>query len=183
MIQLKPNCLVLKTAGGEQIPCEAEWATHEWVGELGLDLEPDIVQNASAAVLHYFKHELNRNTVSVDEFADALEKVFRRLSVELRSKQGAPLRIAEANLGELARKSGVGGELFFFKALRAELKRKLQESPQVLRFCGLRHCAKQLTGSTRWNRRCQALSDQIVEYLRVCWSAEPRSQSSALLIL
>src|SRR5439155_14900038 len=80
--------------------------------------------------------------------------------------------VAETDLRRLAFQSGKGYELLFFLSLRQELRQKLQLSPQVLRFRGLRVCVKQLTGAKRWTRRCQALHDQIVDYLRTCLGAE-----------
>lgn len=184
MIQLKPDCLIFKTSEGEQIPCSAESATNEMIRGIGLTLEPEMVQNASAAVLHYFKHELKQNYVSVDEFTDAMEKVFRNLRVGASSKEGASsIRVEETDLKELALGFQQGWELLFFQQLRSELKRKLQSRPQILRFCGLRECAKQLAGSTRWNRRCQTINDHIIDYLRTCWSAEPLSHCTALIVL
>ena len=76
-----------------------------------------------------------------------------------------------------------GFELLFFPQLRQELKRQLDQSPNILRFHGLRDCVKQLAGTARWNRRCQNLDDQIVEYLRGCWETECASQFCALLVL
>jgi hypothetical protein len=73
--------------------------------------------------------------------------------------------------------------LLFFRQLRQELKRQLGQSPNVLRFHGLHGCVKQLAGAQRWNRRCQTLHDQIVDYLRSCWQTEPASQSCALMVL
>src|SRR5271168_4434037 len=77
MIQLRPDCLIFQTSDGDQIPCSAEWVTLELMGDGAAWVDPQIVHNASAAVLHYFKHELNRDFVSVGEFAVALEKVLR----------------------------------------------------------------------------------------------------------
>ena len=83
MIQLKSDCLIFHTTDGEQVPCSAEWVTLELMGE-GADLiDPEIVRHASAAVLHYFKHELQRPFVSVGEFALALEKVLRSFGLSV----------------------------------------------------------------------------------------------------
>src|SRR6202012_418369 len=83
-----------------------------------------------------------------------------------------PKSIVESNLQELATSAGKGFELFFFPTLREEVKNKLGQSPDVLRFHGLRGCVKQLAGTERWTRRCQSLNDQIVEFLRGCWQSE-----------
>ncbi len=182
MIQLKADCLIFQTSGGEQVPCSAEWVTLELMGDKAELLDPELVENASAAVLHYFKHELNQQFVSVGEFAQALETVLRGLGLKVCSEKYEP-HVAESDLRTLAHDAGKGCELFFFPTLREEMKRKLRQSPAVLRFRGLRGCVKQLSGSARWNRRCDKLNDQIVDYLRECWSSEEASESCALVVL
>jgi hypothetical protein len=189
MIQLKPDCLIFQTSDGDQIPCSAEWVTLELMGGGASWIDPAIIHNASAAVLHYFKHELRRDFVSVADFAIALEKALRAfgLSVYADSEPGlAPAvetRVLDSNLQEMAGAAGKELELLFFPHLREELRNKMGQSPRVLRFHGLRGCVKQLTGTERWTRRCQKLDDQIVDYLRSCWQTERASQSCALVVL
>jgi hypothetical protein len=92
--------------------------------------------------------------------------------------------VLDSNLHTLASSAAAEGfELLFFPQLRQELQRQLQQAPQVVRFRGLRDCVKQLAGAPRWNRRCQSLNDQIVEFLRSCWETENASQSCALVVL
>ena len=159
------------------------------MGEGAAMVDPDVVQHVAAAVLHYFKHEQSRDYVSVGEFAVALEKVLRGFGLSVYAdaepsrKPASQWHVVEANLQELASAAGKGFELVFFPYLRAELKNKLEQSPSVVRFRGLRGCVKQLSGSERWNRRCQNLNDQIVDYLRGCWQTERASQSCALIVL
>jgi hypothetical protein len=189
MIQLKPDCLIFQTSDGDHVPCSAEWITLELMGEGAAWVDPEIVHHASAAVLHYFKHELSRDFVSVGEFAIALEKVLCGFGLSVYADNdaaSAPVQemcVLESNLQELASTAGKGFELLFFPHLREDLKNKMGQSPHVLRFHGLRGCVKQLAGSERWNRRCQNLNDQIVDYLRSCWETERASQSCALVVL
>jgi hypothetical protein len=191
MIQLKSDCLIFQTHDGEQIPCSAEWVTLELMGEGAQLVDPEVVHHASAAVLHYFKHELGRQSVSVGEFALALEKVLRSfgLSVYADHSDGPaenppPFRVVESNLNDLASNAASQGfELGFFPQLRQELKSKLDQSPNVVRFHGLRDCVKQLAGAGRWNRRCQSLDDQIVDYLRSCWETELGGRCCTLMVV
>jgi hypothetical protein len=191
MIQLKTDCLIFHTVDGEEIPCSAEWVTLELMGEGGQLIDPEVVQHASAAVLHYFKHELQRQSVSVGEFAIALEKVLRSFGLSVYADHQphqpvdpAPPRVLESNLKELAGSAANESfELLFFSQLRQELRRKLDQSPNVLRFHGLHDCVKQLAGAEHWNRRCQSLNDQIVDYLRSCWETEPARRSCALMVV
>jgi hypothetical protein len=194
MIQLKTDCLVIQTNDGENIPCSAEWVTFELLGDGAALVDPEVVRHASAAVLHYFKHELQREFVSVGEFSLALEKVLRGFGLivhaECQTQSIAPPtptaapKVLDSNLKELASNAASEGfELLFFPQLRQELKRNLDQSPNVLRFHSLRDCVKQLAGARRWSHRCQTLHDQIIDFLRSCWETEPARRSCALLVV
>src|SRR2546426_6652684 len=185
MIQLHPDCLMFQMSAGDAIPCSAELVTVELIGDAANLLDPDLVRNAARAVLHYFKVELEKNSVSVDEFSRALANVLRGfgLSVKSTAKAEPPRRISEADLRQLACESGKGFELVFFPRLRDALRQQLGQTPHVVRFKGLRGCVKQLAGARRWTGRCQQLNDQIVAYLRHCLGAEPIGQNCSLVVL
>jgi hypothetical protein len=183
MIQLHPDYLIFQTALGEAIPCSAETVTVELMGEAAASLDPDVIRQAASAVLHYFKHDLERTFVSVDEFAQALEKVLTKLGFDVLRERDDSEAEATADLSLLASRSGKGFEQAFFPRLRDELRKCLGESPQTLRFHGLRGCVKQLTGAKRWNNRCQRLSDQIVSYVRQCLQEESERHSSCDVVI
>ncbi len=185
MIQLNPDYLIFKTSAGETIPCSAELVTIELMGDAISLVDPELIRNASAAVLYYFKMELGRNSVSVGEFSLALERVLRGFGLNIKStaEEETQVRVAESDLHKLAEAADKGFELFFFPTLREEMRRKINESPHVVRFSGLRGCVKQLIGAQRWSHRCQNLNDQIVEYLRTCLSVESKKETCALVVL
>jgi hypothetical protein len=186
MIQLHPGALMFQTSSGDVIPCSAEQVAIEFIGDSSSLLDPELVRHAAHAVLHYFRVELGRCEVSVGEFAQALARVLRGFGLKVEEAEPSPAgpsrRVAESDLRQLACDSGKGFELAFFSGLRAELRRQLDRAPQVVRFRGLRGCVKQLAGARRWSGRCQELSDQIVDYIRVCWSAEGRAASCSLVV-
>ena len=189
MIRLRHDCLEFKTSDGEIVPCSAQEMTIELMGEAVAQLDEEIIQNAALGVLHFFKEEKGQTTVTVGEFSQALELALRALGLNMKADApplppaSTPPRVADADLRALAREAEEGFELMFFSRLRAELRDKLGQAPQVVRFRGLRGCVKQLTGAKRWSGRCQDCSDQIVEYLRTCLSAEPAAASCALVVL
>jgi len=181
MIALASVYLFFETERGNCIPLSAEMISVELTGQTAGEFDSEFLKQASAAVFHYFKVELGRQTVTVGEYAEALEKVlrgFRRSAPPENVVPGptaAPPRADEvfhSNLDLLAHESGMGCELFFFPRLRAELRRQLQNRPRVLRFHGLRNCAMRLAGAKRWGRRCGQAQEQIVQFLRECASAE-----------
>ena len=185
MIQLHPDCLMFKLPGGEAIPCSAELVTVNLLGAAADLLDPDLVQNAARAVIHYFRVEQGKTFVSMREFSLALAKVLRGFGMSVHSAEAAatPCRISESDLRQLACESGNGFELAFFPRLRDELRQQLNQSPHVVRFKGLRSCVKQLAGARRWTGRCQCLSDQIADYLRHCLSDDPGAKSCSLMVL
>ena len=188
MILLRHDCLVFKTAAGENIPCSAQDVTVELMGDSAQWLDRELIENAAAAVLHYFRVEKKKESVSVAEFTEALEHVLRSFGLEVKScgetasvPNVAP-RIVEADLGHLAGESGSCSELSFFQNLRLDLQRQLDGAPVVFRYRGLRYCVKRLTGAKRWSAPCQAVRDQIIEYMRGCLSAEKGAAGCTLLV-
>jgi hypothetical protein len=184
MIALHSECLLFELANGESVPCSVTMISVEVVGEAGGQLDAELLQHAAASVFHYFKAELNRETVTVGEFSLALEKVLHHLGYPIHAGgPGHPLHgIRETDLRRLALDAAGNLELFFFPRLRDELRTSLRQSPRVLHFHGLRGCAKQLAGARRWSPRCQEVQDQIVEFLRGCLTAETKPSDCALMV-
>jgi len=184
MITLSMDCLLFELNNGESVPLSAEMITVELTGNKSEYFDSHFVQHAAQAVFHYFKHDLGRLSVSVGEFAGALESVLRGFGVKAVSAESdsAKRDVLESDLQRLASESGKGCELFFFPRLRDEMRQQLQQSPRLLRFRGLRGCVKQLAGARRWSRRCQTLHNRIVEYLRECLSAEANQRDCALVV-
>ncbi len=184
MIALASDCLLFELASGECIPYPVDMVSVEVEGDAAGLFDAEFVRHAANAVFHYFKHELRRQSVSVGEFAAALEKVLRGFAATARQSPHAdsPPRVLDSDLHRLARESGQGCELLFFARLRAELQQHLREAPHVLRFRGLRRCVKQLAGARRWSPRCRVLEGEIVAYLRKCLSAESAPAEFALVV-
>ena len=184
MITLGTNCLLFEMQNGESVPLSSEMITVELTGNKSDYFDSHFVQHAAQAVFHYYKHDLGRLTVTVGEFAGALEAVLRGFGAQAKPMEEKPAApsVIESDLQQLASESGQGCELFFFPRLRDEMRQQLQQSPRVLRFRGLRGCVKQLAGARRWSHRCQTLHNRIVEYLRECLTAEARQGGCALVV-
>jgi hypothetical protein len=180
MIALHTDCLLFQLINGESVPCSAEMITVEIVGEAHGLLDPEMLRHAAASVFHYFKVELERETVSVGEFSLALEKVLGHLGYTLHASP--PAGISDTDLARLVREAGDSLELFFFPRLRRELRSQLRQSPRLVRFRGLRGCVKQIAGARRWSSRCERLEDQIISYLRECLTAETAQPDCALVV-
>jgi hypothetical protein len=184
MIALASDCLLFQTTSGESIPFSAEMISIELMGSSSQLLDKEFVKQASKAVFHYFRNELGRETVTVGEFAGALEKVLRSFGYRVHSTDEVPPErpVRDADLRQLAKEAAGGCELFFFPRLRDELRHQLKHEPRMVRFHGLRGCVKQLTGARRWSLRCRTLQERILAFLRECLSVETQQSQCALLV-
>lgn len=189
MIRLRSDCLEFELSNGEKVPCSAQTVTVELMGTALDMLEPHIVENAAAAVLHYFRVELEKESVTLSEFTSALETALRGLGINVTCDAASPMTatntprvLRQADLRELATEAGKEFELGFFNRLRDTMRRTLSEQPTQVRFSGLRSCVKQLSGARRWSPRCQRLQDQIVEYLRGCLVQEQPAKPCELMV-
>jgi hypothetical protein len=183
MTPSRSDCLVFKLAGCDPIPCTTDSVHFQFVGEAVEMVDAELLRNAAAAVLHFFRTELHRDFVPVAEFTAALEKVLHgfgltHLKAAAPCEKEAP-QVVETDLCALV---SDGLELVFFQRLREQLRRSLEPAPRVLHFHGLRPCVKQLAGARRWSHRCQVLNDQIVDYLRTSLSAEQVGRPCGLLV-
>ena len=184
MIALRSDYLLFQLHNGESVPCSAGMITVEIIGEAKSLYDAEMLQHAAASVFHYFKNELERETVTVREFSLALETVLGQLGYPIQAGEaGHGLRdVSETDLRRLAQDAAGDLELFFFPRLRDELRAGLRHSPRVLRFHGLRGCAKQLAGARRWSPRCEQMQDRIVEFLRGCLTAETEPNQCGLVV-
>jgi hypothetical protein len=172
MILLSDNHLIFKLPNGESVLVSADTICVDFMGESGR-FDTEFIRAAASAVFHYFKNDLNCDTVTLNEFSGALEKILRGFALEaVPATSTAPAAPdTEADLRLLAAEAG-RTELLFYPRLRAEVRSQLRDSPGRLRFRGLRGCVKQLAGARRWSPRCRRLQDQIMEFLRRCTRAE-----------
>jgi hypothetical protein len=184
MIRLRPDCLAFKSPDGEA----AVHAVHEFILELGgaggAALDPAVLEHAAQAVLHYFKVEKEQSSVTMEEFAEALERALGAAGVQAKARPSAPgaPRAQALDLGTLAGGAMPEGEMFFFTRLRAEMRLRLSAGPDVIQFHGLRGCVMRLAGAKRWGARCQSLCDEIVGFLRECLTAEHQGARCALVV-
>lgn len=133
------------------IPCSVEHLTFELAGNAANQVDPEWMKQAAAGVLHYFKDELGKSHVTVDEFTKALTKVFQGLGLTAEVSTILPVSVPEeaavppqvvwrGDLQAIAVESGELGELAFQKALLLQLTAALESSPQTVEFSPARLC-------------------------------------------
>ena len=168
---------------GELWPCSAENITEELLGDSINLIEPQTIQEALKAIVHYFREEHEYSSVSVDEFSCALSKVLQGFGFDVVFDEDprVHLHIEKTDLRKLATLANACGELSFFQQLRNEVRAILRRSPNIILCNGLRDCVKQIVGADRWCSRCRRMHRQIVSYLRTCLDQDSRRDCSLLI--
>ena len=130
MIALHSDCLLFQLTNGESVPCSADMITVEVVGEVRSLLDPEMLQHAAASVFHYFRVELERETVTVGEFSLALEKVLHHLGYTLHASVPAiqPGDISDTDLARLVTRNRRPPGAFF---LPASARRTSHPAPPI----------------------------------------------------
>lgn len=185
MIQLRPDCLWVEKDQGNTIACSAEQITIELMGGAAEGLDKEMVRQAAAGVLHYFKVDQGKEFVTVGEFAAALAKVLNGFGLDIQSAdlvEGVASQVVTLDLGKIARDCGKDFEMAFFVRLRESLRTSLADSPKALQFQGLRTCVKELAGARRWCARCTQLQEQIIQFLRECLEQEAKGRGCSMLV-
>ena len=77
------------------------------------------------------------------------------------------------SLVEIAREAGTGYELLFFQCLGGKLRKLLGSGTTSFEFTGLTPCVKHLRARKSWNRECDSLRSEIVEFVRTQTSVIP----------
>ena len=199
MIALRDEFLLVAQEGGQFIPCSVEHLTFELAGEAAKQIDPEWMRQAAAGVLHYFKEELGKSHVTVEEFTSALSKVFQGLGLTAEAipvDPAAPTTVTttteavlsanpavwRGDLRAIAVESVDLGELAFQKALLSQLAAALESGQQTVEFSGLRGCVKMITGRKIWCPECRKWSEWIVDLLR-SWLREKAANRHVALVV
>src|SRR5258705_4073796 len=91
MIALANDCLVFRLATGERVPYSVDMIEIAMFGEAVSWFDSEFVRHAANAVFYHFKCDLGRETVTVGEFAEALEKVLTKFKFAAEASQQSPV--------------------------------------------------------------------------------------------
>lgn len=205
MIDLRRDCLLLVQGDGEALPCSAEDLAFEIIGPGHVSKE--VLRQCAAGVLHYFKQDLHRSRITIEEFSHALVRVLAGLGFDVELTElgpaaeeaghpsapvatnsahanGAPVgaMVHHIDLRGIAADVGKLGELDFFPRLKALLGKEMASGPCLMDCHGLRPAVKALLGRKQWTPACRELEARIVESLRRWCRMRAGSGPAGLLV-
>lgn len=197
MIRLHSDYLVFELDSGESVPCSVEAIAFELVEAVSGLTDRNIIENAARAVVHYFREELHKETVSIQEFIESLAFVLKGFGFEVETRNinslDSPEHLPAFSLCPPTTRSLVdildkqpnrGGlmELQFFQHLRKTLKEELKDNPQLILFTELRPCVQSFLATSRWTKKCESFSAQIVQFLQECLTSDSNTSNLKMVI-
>ena len=90
MIELPAGAPSARTPPGEVVPDSPGGGSLELSADGGPGLDPEVVSQATQAVLHYYRTELGRTQIPVGEFAQTLMSVLQGLGLSSDAPTAAP---------------------------------------------------------------------------------------------
>lgn len=126
-----------------------------------------LAEHVAESVTSYLRHRVEENVVALSRLSRAVQAVLQVIGYAEVAKHfdpgPPPIRIS---LLDLAREAGTGYELAFFELLGRTAQRMAAMRASHFEFFDTERCVKHLRAKKIWNRDCQALRAEIVEFLR-----------------
>ncbi len=130
------------------------------------------VEDIRSGIVKYLETKCPLKLLHLDDLYDRMRRMLVKIGCQRIAEKLEPLAPpVTVSLVRAAMEAGNGFELAFFENLRAELADLRQSGAEEIRFTGLRESAMILRGTDKWNRRCQALHQEIEAFL-MNWDRE-----------
>ncbi len=167
MIRLNEHALLMCYPDGRVEPLDLSQLVCEIAGQndsLGSKLEPWMVEQIVNSIAHYIRHEMKKETVTLQDFIDLSRELLTHFAAP--SPMAGNASEAVCDLYQLAQRAGYGFELRFYDILRDHIQKASSNGSESYVFIGLRRCVKFLAGHQRWRNRCRLINDEIVDFIR-----------------
>ena len=168
MIRMNDQALFMCFPDGRMEPLDLTALVGEIASQnqtLSPNFEPWMVEHVVQSIVHYVRHQLNKDSVTLQDFIEIAQEVLKTFIEESESKPPEPHQ-ENFDLYQLAQRAGHGFELRFYEMLRENIRDAAGRGKTAYVFTGLRRCVKLLAGKQRWRIRCRRLNDEIVEFIR-----------------
>jgi len=142
-----------------------------------------IADDIARGILLYFKERFSQASISIEEFFQKIESTLRAIGfpdVAGNLKQSVPP--ARLSLCRVAEEAGEGYELFFFQLLHQRLREAEDRGTTQLLCSELRPAVARLCETKHWNRRCEALQSEILDFLSTSVSRQTDADGVTILV-
>ncbi|MEO0416230.1 MAG: hypothetical protein AAF226_14880 [Verrucomicrobiota bacterium] len=164
MIALPHELPLIRVGDSSVAVCQPEWLAQTLTDATTGTKIPDwLATDISKGVERFLARHYMGTTIDNDELFDRIGVTLNNMGLsdvaENLDKTPPPVRVS---LTDLVRRAQHGYELAFFSLLNQQLHSSLNGGAIFIEFYGIRRAVKNLTGSKKWNSRCDELRAEIV---------------------
>lgn len=176
MIAMSDNRPVLQI-GRHQVCCyESDWllaALERATVAAGLSPFP-CLEEISTGIFEYLESACPLKLLPVERLHDRVRRMLEKIGCPAIARHFEPCAPpVSVSLLDAAHRAGPGFELAFFEAIRSEITELRRFGAAAIHITGHREALLHLSGQPRWNRRCEALLEELHAFLeKLCLPAQ-----------
>ena len=141
------------------------------------------VADIRGGIIKYLETKCPLKLLQLDELYDRIRRMLIKIGCESIAAHLQPLAPPlTISLVRAAQEAGNGFELAFFATLRGELRELSAAGAEEIHFSGMRESSLILRGTTKWNKQCDRLLEEIRNFL-LEWNREHASHTPLRLCL
>jgi hypothetical protein len=134
------------------------------------------VDEICQGIFHYLENKCSLRLLPLSALYDKMRRMLAQIGCECIADELKPMAPpVQVCLLRLVTEHQCGFEMALFTMLQKEISDLIEAGANEIRFYHLKECAMRVRGSTKWDKRCERLQGEILEFLQ---SYAPQSQSS-----
>lgn len=142
-----------------------------------------IAEDIARGIVLYFKERFTHNSISIEEFFGKIDGTLRAIGfadVAGNLRRSAPP--AQLSLSRVAEEAGSGYELLFFRLLGDRLDEARRRGTTQVSCLELREAVTRICAAKQWNRRCEELQSEILDYLTSGMTRRSANEDITILV-
>ena len=125
------------------------------------------VTEIRSGITQYLEEACKLRLLHLHELFEKVRKMLVKIGCQHIAEHLQPLAPPlTISLVHAAMEAGSGYELAFFEKLRTELEELRSHGAEEIRFTGIRECVLILRSAKRWDKRCEAVLQEIEAFLK-----------------
>jgi len=126
------------------------------------------VRDIRNGIEQYLETKCPLKMLSIEDLFERMRKMLVKIGCSHIAEKLRPLAPpVTVSLVHTAMTVGNGFELAFFESIRSELAELRAAGAEKIHFTGIRESSLILRGSTKWNKHCQILLEEIESFLKL----------------
>lgn len=127
------------------------------------------IEDIRSGIVEYLETRCPLRLLPLADLFSKMRRMLETIGCEMIAEKLEPLAPPlTVSLLNAAKAAGNGFELAFFETIRAEIEELRRIGAEEIRFTDLKESTLLIRGSTKWDKQCAQLEEEISMFLRAC---------------